>query len=140
MGSIRVFVTLAALLSLQATARADEVRDAVDKGNRAFIKAVLAKDAKRAAAQYTEDAKVIAPGSEVASGRAAIAAHWQRAIDAGIKDVTLTTATVGSAGDLAYEDGVVRIVTSTGEVAVARYVVVWKRTPDGWKLHRDIWN
>jgi uncharacterized protein (TIGR02246 family) len=140
MGSIRVFVTLVALLSLQAMARADEVRDAVDKGNRAFIKAVLAKDAKAAAAQYTEDAKVIAPGSEVASGRAAIAAHWQKAIDAGIKDVTLTTATVESAGDLAYEDGVVRIVTSTGGVAVARYVVVWKRTPSGWKLHRDIWN
>jgi uncharacterized protein (TIGR02246 family) len=136
-----MLVALASILWLQAVpAWSDEVRDAVDAGNRAFIAAVLRGDSKAAAGLYTDDAKVIAPGSDIASGRPAIAAHWQKAIDAGIKDVTLTTATVESAGDLAYEDGVVRIVTSTGAVAVARYVVVWKRTPSGWKLHRDIWN
>jgi ketosteroid isomerase-like protein len=139
--SIRALVTVAAVLSFQVTpAWSDEVRDAVDSGNRAFIAAVLKGDSKAASGLYTDDAKVIAPGVEIASGRPAIAAHWQKAIDAGVKDVVLTTSAVGSAGDLAYEDGVVKIVASNGEVTTARYVVVWKRTADGWKLHRDIWN
>jgi ketosteroid isomerase-like protein len=25
-------------------------------------------------------------------------------------------------------------------VGEGRYIVIWKRTDAGWKLHRDIWN
>ena len=137
----RVSVSLAALLCLHAAAvRAEDVRAAVESGNRAFVAAMLKGDAKAVAALYTEDAKVIAPGSEIASGRAAIAAFWQKAIDAGVKDVTLSTGTVEAAGGLAYEDGVVKIVSRDDKVTTARYVVVWKRRAGGWQLHRDIWN
>jgi len=121
-------------------ARADQVRDAVEAGNRAFIAAFLRGDAAAVANLYTENAHVIAPGAPVARGRAAIAAAWQKAIDSGIKDVGLTTGDVESAGDLACETGVVRLVGRDGVVTEARYVVVWKREKGRWKLHRDIWN
>jgi ketosteroid isomerase-like protein len=83
---------------------------------------------------------VIAPGAPVAQGRAAIAAAWQKPIDAGVKDLTLTTADVESAADLAVETGTVRLVPREGAATESRYVVVWKRADGQWRLHRDIWN
>jgi ketosteroid isomerase-like protein len=123
-----------------AEARADGVRDAVEAGNREFIKAFLRGDSTAIVRLYTEDAQVIAPGSPVANGRAAIAALWQKSIDSGTKDVALETAEVESAGGLAYEAGNVRLVAKDGAVTQARYVVVWKQVGDRWMLHRDIWN
>ncbi|HZR84246.1 MAG TPA: SgcJ/EcaC family oxidoreductase [Candidatus Binatia bacterium] len=131
---------LALALSHAASARSEDVRAAVEAGNRAFIAAFLRGDARAVAELYTEDAQVIAPGAPVARGRAAIAAAWQKAIDGGVKDVALDTADVESSGDLACETGVVRLVAKDGGVSQARYVVVWKRTGGTWKLHRDIWN
>jgi uncharacterized protein (TIGR02246 family) len=138
---MRMAVSFAALLCVHASAvRSEDVRAAVEAGNRAFIAAILKGDAKAAAALYTEDAKLIAPSSEIASGRPAIAAAWQKVIDGGVKDLTLSTVVVESAGDLAYEDGLVKVVGRNDEVTTGRYVVVWKRRDGGWKLHRDIWN
>jgi len=121
-------------------ARAGEAREAVDAGNRAFIAAFLRGDAKAVAALYTEDAQVIPPGGEVASGRAAVTAYWQAAIDGGVKDVKLATEDVESDGDLACETGRVTLVAKDGKATTARYVVVWKREGGRWRLHRDIWN
>jgi uncharacterized protein (TIGR02246 family) len=137
---ILAFGLVATFVLSGRAARADEVRDAVEAGNRAFIAAFLRGDAQAVADLYTERAQVIAPGAPVARGRSAIAAAWQKTIDAGVKDLTLTTAEVESAGDLACETGVVRLVSRTGGVTEGRYVVVWKRTNGQWKLHRDIWN
>ena len=116
------------------------VRDAVEAGNRAFVAAMLRGDSRALADSYTEDGQVIAPGAPVARGRVAIAAAWQKSIDSGVKDLTLDTAEVESAGDLAYEMGVVRLVARDGKVTQGRYLVVWKREGGQWRLHRDIWN
>jgi len=134
-----VILVLACFVSA-ASARSDEVRDAVEAGNRAFIEAFLQGEATAVANLYTADAQVIAPGSPVARGRAAIAAFWQKSIDSGVKDITLETAEVESAGELAYETGIVRLVAKDGTASDARYVVIWKRIGGKWLLHRDTWN
>jgi uncharacterized protein (TIGR02246 family) len=128
-----------ACLLVGPPSHADEVRDAVDAGNRAFIAAFLGGDADAIGQLYTENAELIAPGAPV-RGRSAIAAAWKATIATGIKDLALQTAEVESAGDLAYETGTVRIVARDGTPTHGRYVVVWKREGDRWKLHRDIWN
>jgi uncharacterized protein (TIGR02246 family) len=137
-----------ALLSLILTiplvaagaARAEDVRAAVEAGNAAFVAALLRGDAAAVASLYTEDAKVIPPGGEVAAGRAAIEAFWKGLIASGIKDVKLTTLEAEADGDLAAETGRVRLVGADGKASEERYVVVWKRVGGTWKLHRDIWN
>ena len=132
---------LAAVLFLHADAAgADEVRDAVESGNRAFIAASLAGDAQAVAELYTETAEVIAPGAPVARGRAAIAAFWQKGLETPPKAMQLETRDLESAGDLAYETGNVTIVARDGTTTQGRYIVVWKREDGRWKLHRDIWN
>lgn len=131
---------LIAVLLHGTSARSDDVRAAVEAGNRTFIAAFLRGDAQAVAELYTEDAEVIAPGAPVARGRSAIAAAWQKAIDSGVKDLTLNTANVESSSDLACETGIVRLVAKDGGITEGRYVVVWKRTDGKWKLYRDIWN
>jgi uncharacterized protein (TIGR02246 family) len=133
-------VSLVLVTGAATSARAEDVRAAIEAANRAFRAALLRGDAEAVAALYTADAKVIAPGSEVASGRAAIKAFWQKTVEGGVSDLVLTTDDVGSAGDLAYEDGTVKVVAKDGRETVGRYVVVWKRADGRWKLHRDIWN
>jgi uncharacterized protein (TIGR02246 family) len=132
-------VAMLVCVHCQITA-AEEIREAVESGNNAFIAAFLKGDSKTVAALYTDDAQVIAPGSAVASGQSAIAAFWQKVIATGVKDLTLSTMTVEAAGDLAYEDGLVKLTGTNGEASTSRYVVVWKRSHGKWKLHRDIWN
>jgi uncharacterized protein (TIGR02246 family) len=140
--SIRLLTVVwaVALLLHARPGRADEIRNAVEAGNRAFIAAFLRGDSQAVAQLYTENAQVIAPGEPVARGRTAIAAAWQKAIDGGVKDLSLQTAEVESAGDLACETGTVRLVSKAGAVTEGRYVVVWRRVAGQWKLHRDIWN
>jgi uncharacterized protein (TIGR02246 family) len=115
------------------------VREAVDAGNYFFRKAFEARDAQAIAELYTEDGRVIAPGAEPAAGRGAIAAFWNAAF-ADTKSVRLETLSVESAGDLAVEEGVVRLTAPDGSESAARYLVVWKRVGRRWYLHRDIWN
>jgi uncharacterized protein (TIGR02246 family) len=128
------------LLLASAPASADDVRQAVEAGNRSLIAAVLRGDASAVAGHYTENAQVIAPGASIATGRAAITEFWRSAIESGIKDVTLDTAEAESDGNLAYETGALGIVSNDGGRTTARYVVVWMRVGEKWFLHRDTWN
>jgi uncharacterized protein (TIGR02246 family) len=139
----RVFLAAAfASIALVETALAESenVRAAVEAGNRAFAAAFAKGDSEAIARLYTEDGQVIPPGAPIASGRAALAAFWRGTIESGIKSVALETTAVESAGDLAYETGTARLTAGDGAINEARYVVVWKRVGKQWLLHRDIWN
>ena len=117
----------------------DPVRDAVDAGNYFFRKAFDARDAEAIADLYTEDGRVIAPGTEPATGRVAIAAFWAGTLRE-TTSVRLETLTVEAAGDLALEEGIARLTADHGGESTARYLVVWKRVGRRWHLHRSIWN
>ncbi len=125
--------------ALATSAQADPVRDAVDAGNYFFLKAFAARDAQAIADLYTEDGRVVAPGAPPAVGRAAIETFWAGAMK-DTQAVRLETLSVEGAGDLALEEGVVRLVANDGSESAARYLVVWKREGRRWHLHRDIWN
>jgi ketosteroid isomerase-like protein len=66
-------------------------------------------------------------------------------LDAGVKDISLTTLEVEEAGNSAVEVGVISATApGEGDVRVTltgKYIVVWRRDAGGnWRLHRDIWN
>lgn len=123
-----------------AHAESENVRAAVEAGNRAFAAAFSKGDAAAIARLYTEDAQVIPPGAPIETGRPALEAFWRGMIESGIKGVALETTAVESAGNLAYETGTARLTAGDGAISEARYVVVWKRAGKQWLLHRDIWN
>jgi uncharacterized protein (TIGR02246 family) len=122
-----------------------EARVAIEAANANFSQAFARGDAKALAAMYTSDAIAFPPDSEMIRGNEAIGAFWKATRDGGVQSATLTTDDVGRSGDIAYEVGkvslTIRPVGNEPTTAAAKYVVVWKRQPDGsWKLHRDIWN
>jgi len=123
---------------------ADKVRDAVERGNRAFIAAYAAHDSAKIAALYATDAAAFPPGAERADGRDAIRKVWQGAMDVGIANVTVRTVDVVASGNLASETGeyALDVPGKDGKSVhvIGKYVVVWKRTKGVWQLYRDIWN
>lgn len=137
-------VLLAAAGSSQSWA-ADKVRDAIERGNRAFLAAYAAHDSAKVAALYAPDGAAFPPGAPRAEGREAIRKVWQGAMDAGLTNVTLRTVDVHASGGLAVETGEYALDApgKDGKLAhaVGKYVVVWKRNKAGaWQLYRDIWN
>ncbi len=122
-----------------------EARAAIEAANAKFSEAFARGDAKALSAMYTPDAIAFPPDSEMIRGNEAIGDFWKATRDSGVQSATLTTVDVGRSGDVAYEVGKVSLtiqpVGKEPTTAAAKYVVIWKRQPDGsWKLHRDIWN
>jgi ketosteroid isomerase-like protein len=97
------------------------------------------------AAMYTTDAVLMVPNAPPMVGRDAIRAGFTN-MGAQMKSYTLVlrTDTVIANGPFAVEQGrYTDSGTTTAGVATAdtgKYLVQWWKTPDGWRLARDIFN
>ena len=120
-------------------------RDNIEAALKMFMQSLMDGDAAGVAIHYTEDAALLPPDAAKIEGREGIQRAWQDLIDAGVRDVTLTTHEVDAFGDVANEVGVISATApeeNGGRVPwTGKYVAVWKRGGDGtWRMHRDIWN
>ena len=117
------------------------VRRDLEATNARHAEAFNRGDVAAFARVYTEDARILPPDMEPVDGRAAIEAFWAGATQQlGIHDLRLTSDEVEVLGATAYEQGRFAFGTSQGP-ARGKYIVVWRREPDGeWRWHRDIWN
>ena len=99
-------------------------------------------DALRTAANYTDDAQILAPQHPPIQGKAAIVAFFKANIDLYLgfgNDPTWSLVR----GDMAMEQGVynVRNVRVGENVETGKYIRIWKRTNNGtWKLYRDMYS
>ncbi|MCW3992020.1 MAG: DUF4440 domain-containing protein [Candidatus Bathyarchaeota archaeon] len=124
---------------------AEEIQEAIKKADLKFGECVRAGDAAALAALYTEDACLMPANFEMIRGREAVKEFWGGAISGlGLKDAILTTIELIGVGDTVTELGEYRLkIQPEGQEPVedkGKYVVVWKQTDEGWKLHWDIWN
>ena len=120
---------------------ADETREGIEAANRAFEAAVARGDGDGLSELYTSDAQLLPTGSQFVTGTEAIAAFWQAVFDSGVKAASLETLEVEAHGDTANEVGSYVLRGAEGQTLDrGKYIVVWKRQGDAWKLHRDIWN
>jgi ketosteroid isomerase-like protein len=98
-------------------------------------------DAVRVAANYTDDAQILAPQHAAIDGKPDILAFFKSNID---KYLSYGNDSKWSMvrGDLAVEQGVyiVRNVKVGANVEAGKYIRVWKRTGDTWKLYRDMYS
>ena len=118
------------------------VQAAIAAVNENSMAAFKRGDAAGMADFYTESGQLLPTGSDFVTGKAAIQAFWQAAIDKGIaKTVKLETVEVEGHGDTAIEIGKYTNRGEAGNVIYrGKYVVIWKQEGGQWKLHRDIWN
>ncbi|SRR5260221_7623460 len=94
------------------------------------------------ASLYTDDASVFPPGAGIVRGRDAIGAMWKGLAEQ-VSDPKVTTLEVKSLGPTAAREiGTVSLKTkeATPKEMTGKYVVVWEKVGDDWKLAADIWN
>jgi len=117
---------------------------------KAAIEAVNAKwtelfnkgDFAGVASLYTEDAIALPPGSGMVKGRTAIGAMWKGMADQ-VSDPKVTTLEVKRLGRSAVREiGTFSLKTkgATPKEVTGKYVVVWEKVGNNWKLAADIWN
>jgi uncharacterized protein (TIGR02246 family) len=119
------------------------VNEKILAANEKFMDTFRSGDFAKLASFYTEDAKLLPPGSEMLVGRENVQNFWKGASEMGIKAVRLETSDVLESDQIAVENGrytlTIQSDESTSVEEVGKYVVVWKFAED-WKLHVDIWN
>jgi uncharacterized protein (TIGR02246 family) len=118
-----------------------DLRKAIEAQNKRFGAAVEKGDVAALGALYTDDAQALPPNSDVVEGRAAIQEMWKGVLASGVGGASLETTDVETEGSLAYETGRYQMRSKDGKVLDrGKYVVVWKRSGNDWRIHRDIWN
>ncbi len=117
------------------------IRSAIDAGNQAWESAFGRGDAAGVAQVYTENGQLFPPGSDVVTGRDEIQSFWQGVMGMGAKAVKFEPVELIHQGDIACETGRAILFGAEGQVLDrAKYLEIWQREGDQWKLHRDIWN
>ncbi len=123
------------------TATTSQIKELIRRANNNFETTYAAGNATGMGSLYTQQGVLMPPGSELVVGQEAIGQFWQVVMNMGIKSVKLETQEIEDLGDTAIEQGKATLSSADGKVVdVCKYVVVWKRINDQWKLHKDIWN
>jgi uncharacterized protein (TIGR02246 family) len=118
-----------------------ELREQIAAANKVFMEAFGRGDPAGLAALYTKDGQLLAPNFGPMTGRDAIRAFWQGAMDMGIKGAVLEIVEVEDHGETAIEVGKYTLLGEEGQALdEGKYIVIWKQVGGQWKLHRDIFN
>ncbi|XP_022106760.1 uncharacterized protein LOC110987909 [Acanthaster planci] len=125
-----------------------DLKDAIDRQNAIFEKHFAANDMESLKGLYTEDCRLMPQGADTMVGNNVIPQVMGGMISAGATSVSLVADEVGplgasavGIGDLVYERGHYKFSKADGSaVAAGKYVVIWKKTEEGFKLYIDIFN
>ena len=133
------FVVVSAI-SAECTSdqESDLAINAINSINKKLADCTNKGDVECAAMFYTENAVYIGPNMKPLVGRDEIKAGM---VDDGTTLLTLQADEIEVFGETANELGTYTVASREGEeLDIGSYVVVWKKTNDGWKLHWDIFN
>ncbi|RFM27211.1 SgcJ/EcaC family oxidoreductase [Deminuibacter soli] len=134
--------TCSGYLHAQTGAAYTEAQHAIAASNAKYHQAFAKNDSSIFINSYAEDACILAPGMQLVCGRGAIAHFFTDGYKMGIRGGKLvTTKLYGDGVDYITEEGWGQIVDKDGKlIDEAKYIVVWKKTSEGWKMYRDIFN
>ena len=136
----RIALVLAFLVGLIAPACAQ--RAEIEAVNAKWMELFNKGDFAGIASLYTDDATAFPPGSAMVKGSAAIGAMWKSMAEQ-VSDPKVTTLDVKPLGpSAAREIGTFSLKTKgpTPKEVTGKYVVVWEKIGEHWKLAADIWN
>ena len=115
--------------------------EGINETNKLFMDAFSAGDAKKVAGFYTANCRFLPDNSDPIDGRANVQGLLQSMMDGGVSSVELITWEVEDCGDTAVEVGRVVMRGDDDEIVDdGKFIVIWKKENDGWRLHRDIVN
>ena len=127
---------------ISAAAPASAQKAEIDAINAKWIEMFNKGDFSGIASLYGSDATALPPGSAMVQGRAAIEVMWKGMAEQ-VGEPRLTTIDVKPLGpNAAREIGTYMLKTKgpTPQEVTGKYVVVWEKVGNDWKLMTDIWN
>jgi uncharacterized protein (TIGR02246 family) len=141
---LRALVTLVvtAAAAHAQTSRSDT--EAIKEAARQFSAAYMRGDAAAMVALYTPDAVIFPEQSHAISGHDAIKHYWTMRPGRKVTRHVLMPTRVEVDGQHAYDHGTYEIAGErdgkTWGPFRGKYLVVWRRESDGWKMQLDMWN
>jgi ketosteroid isomerase-like protein len=112
--------------------------DAAERLSSQWVKAYNAGDAAGLMMLYHEDAELAIEPTGSVQGRDAIGSFWKDDFGSTKPSTALTLTDVYMAGDLAHLEGEYE-VTEKGKVTKGRFVQLWMRGGNAWRIHREMW-
>jgi ketosteroid isomerase-like protein len=101
-------------------------------------------DAEGAASLYTENACFMPHQSPLSQGRSEIIEAYNNDFKKGVTGLMLSPYEVIEGDDIVAERGDTMVTIEIGEgkkiERVVKYVVLWKKTSEGYRIHWDIFN
>ena len=133
-------LAIAFVVSVTTTASAQKAE--IEAVNTKWIEMFNKGDFSGIASLYSTDATALPPGSAMVQGRPAIEVMWKSMAEQ-VGEPKLTTVDVKPLGpSAAREIGTFTLKTKapTPQEVTGKYVVVWEKVGNDWKLATDIWN
>jgi ketosteroid isomerase-like protein len=112
--------------------------DVAERLTSSWTQAYNAGDAKALVALYDEDAVLSTVQEGSFSEPSAIEAYWIRDFGDAKPSSTLTLTDVYVSGELAHLEGEYK-VSDRGTVTEGRFVQLWMRDGNTWRVHREMW-
>ncbi|QNK61069.1 nuclear transport factor 2 family protein [Pedobacter sp. PAMC26386] len=126
----------------QSKSNLEEAQKAITASNANYHQAFSKNDPSIFINSYAEDGCILAPNMATVCGRGEVAKFFTAGYNMGIRGGKLvTTKMYGDGIEYVTEEGYGQIFDKNGMLMdEAKYLVVWKKTKEGWKMYRDIFN
>ena len=142
--TISFCLLISSLLSAQTYSGNQEDIDIILANIEAFSEDVMKGDAEALGMAYTEDAKIFPNNMDITHGRDAITNYWLMPKGVKIKYHKVIPEEIKVTEDEAYDYGYYEGTTLRPDGTEAswkgKYVIVWKKVENDWKIYLDIWN
>lgn len=109
-----------------------------------FSKAYVDGDFEKLTSFYSNDAKILPPGTGIIEGKEAILKQWILPKGVNVVYHNVIPREIKVLEDTAYDFGIYEgsSIGKDGNRSLWRgkYVIIWKKTGNDWKIYLDIWN
>jgi len=123
----------------QSNAELANAKKAIAASNGIYFSSFVKNDADIFADRYADDCIIMAPNSQSYRGRKGALIFFKLGYDAGLRNGKfITEAVYGDGKEYVTEIGQWQSIDAKGEVTDdGKFLVLWKKTPAGWKMFRD---
>lgn len=138
---VLLMMTAFAMKSSAQSTDLQEAKQAIAKANASHF-GLFAKNDGSILSLYTDDACLLMPGAPASCGKDGMAKFFNSAYAAGSRNGKIVTLDIyGDGKEFVTEEGLTEVYDANGKVLGAgKYIVIWKKTKDGWKMFRDMFN
>lgn len=116
----------------------------IKQNTKNFSQYVIDDNYKMIGESYTTDAKIFPNQTKIIEGTTAIISYWTHSDDISITHHKITQSEIKIMGEEAYDYGYYEGQTkkSNGDLIdwKGKYVIIWRKEGEDWKMYLDIWN